>query len=120
MANQIHIGIKDNETADLIQQELANHGIRSQRVSSKQALRFGMTVSTEKITVQVPPEEIIQLARAAPAVVDAFFDTLDRLRARIQLFINGKPTEIPRRSFSRGEKPLTIEQFMRGESGFKR
>lgn len=120
MTNQIHIGIKDNETADLVQQELTNHGIRSQRVSPNQALRFGMTISTEKVTIQVSPEEIVQLARAAPEVVNAFFDTLHRFRERIQLFINGQPTKIPKRSFSGSTKPLTIEQFMRGESGFRR
>ena len=35
------------------------------------------------MTIEVSPEEIIQLARTAPDAVYAFFDTLDRFRERI-------------------------------------
>jgi hypothetical protein len=120
MSKQILIDVNDSRIADQVQQELTNQGIHSQRLNPGQALRFGMIVSTEKVTIQVPPEEIVQLARAAPEVVNAFFDTLDRFRERIQLFINGEQTEVPKRRFGGSVKPLTIEQFMRGKSGFKR
>lgn len=109
MTNQLLIDVKDPKTAEMIQGELAAQGIR-----------FGMRISGGGAALEITPEEITRLASSAPTLVDALFDTLERFRERITLFVNGQPKEVPVKWRSSRVRPLTIEEFMRGETGLKR
>lgn len=96
MSDQITIGVNDKQTAEALQQELASLGIQTQRHSQKQVISFGARIKAGGVfEAEFTPKEIIELLEGiGPAVVNALFNTLEKFRDRIQLFINGEPKDI--------------------------
>jgi hypothetical protein len=96
MSDQIVIGVKDNQTANALQAELGALGIQVNRKSGSQAVSFGANFKLGPLgEINVPKEEIIYFVKEGPsAFVDGVFNALEKVRDRIELFINGKPTEI--------------------------
>ncbi len=91
MNPNIVIGAEDGETANMIQQELTSHRISSNRMSPEQAVRFGMKVGA----LEASPKEFLEILEAAPDIVDALFDTIQRFRSNLSVFLNGKHVHVP-------------------------
>lgn len=113
MSDQIAIVVNDRATADAIQREFASNSIHFNRLSPNQAIQFGMKLSKGRGSFEVSPKEIIELVSAAPDVVDALFDILERFRERIRVVVNGELKEVPKKT-SLTRKP-TFEEFVRGK-----
>ena len=112
MADQIIVTINDKAAADALQRELASYGISAARLSPKQATQFGMKLSAGRGSLEASPQEIIEFVLATPVAVGALFDTFEKFRDRIRIFVNGRPKELPSKG-SLARKP-TFEEFMRG------
>jgi hypothetical protein len=114
MTDNILIEVSDKNTADAIQRELASKDMQVNRLTTSQAVQFGMKYSTDKGSLETTPKEILQLIQITPDAVDALFDTLGRFRDRVKLFINGQPNVLPNQA---PLKKKTFEEFVRGVKG---
>ena len=79
MSDQFVIGVKDAQTAEELQRELASLGIQVQRYHQKQVIAFGASIKVGPIGADFTPKEFLELLEGlGPAVVNALFNTLEK------------------------------------------
>jgi hypothetical protein len=114
VADQVLIVVNDKTTANILQQQLNSQGVTVNRLNTTQAVKFGINLSVSKGqgSLQISPEEILQLIQMTPDALDALSETFIRFREHIKVFVNGKPKVIqPKGPLTR--KP-SFEDFIRG------
>jgi hypothetical protein len=94
MSDKIVIAV-DRQAADSFQQQAVANGIQLTLRNKHSEISFGARFKAGGLEVDATPSEIFELLTGTgPALVDGLFDTLERFRDRIRVFINGKEASI--------------------------
>lgn len=98
------------------ERELANRGVQHQRLTDPSAVRFGMRLGP----VEASSEELIELIEAGPQLVDALFETIQRLKANTEVIVDDHQVRNPTRQQLQSlllpgitHRPTTFERFRR-------
>lgn len=95
MSDKFVIGVKDAQTAEELQRELASLGIQIQRYHPKQVIAFGASIKVGPLGADFTPKEFLELLEGlGPAVVNALFNTLEKFCGRVTLLVNGERKDI--------------------------
>ncbi len=103
MADHITVQVMDRATAAAVQGELQSYGLHIRRSEPSRTLSFGSRIAFGPVQVDVASIEILEIVEGiGPALINGVFNTLERFRDRVRLFINGQPVEIPERHTATG------------------
>lgn len=97
MSDKFVIGVKDTQTAEELQRELASLGIQIQRYHQKQVISFGASLKVGPLGLEADftPKEFLELLEGlGPATVNALFNTLEKFYGRVTLLVNGERKDI--------------------------